>query len=182
MDKSHFMDKCKMLCNVLFIEMPNNITLDDYFGKFKHLTNERFSEAIEYLKDNTKAGRTGYVRFPIIWDFKEAVRLTMKPFDNVPESEELSPEDKKDVQKAARNWADKFKPPNKKDKLPSQVDLYNRMYKAEKIYSLKLRKWVHKSLRENIGGEFSEPYPVGTESGPDEEKISTIGQIMKGVE
>jgi len=151
MNKVYFKKKCEELSLAIGCEIPNKMTLKEYYKKFQNIRDERFDEIIESLKDNSK-----YKRFPLIWDFKQAQSGTVKPMN--PVYDEDVPIDKVEYSRDLLALAEKFRPKPKDGYKPKKRDqLYTEKMKAEMVWSYSKYKWVHKSLMGNIGGHFLIP-------------------------
>lgn len=161
MDKPYFFGKCEELSLSLGIDCPNNLTLNQYYEEFIKLNDKRFDEIIKHLKTNSK-----YKRFPLIWDFKESQKATHREntYKQYPEEEN----DHEEYREFFEGLQKKFSIPEyeRTNKINNDDDhhhykkrsvLFSEKKKANQIYSLKLRKWVDKSLESNIGGEFRYP-------------------------
>ena len=159
MDKEDFLIECKNLVNAIpGCEMPNNLTLNQYYDKFNSLKIDRFEEVVEHLKDTSK-----YKRFPLIFDFQEAIRLTSKEntYDSTGNSDgdELSPEEKTAFFRSLRK---KYPAQNRKkeENHLTQTMLHKTMYEKKMVYNIKQGKWITRDEQGKIGGEFVEPQKI----------------------
>ena len=154
MQIAEFTEQCTELCHAIGVELPNNMTLQQYFNVFSYLSIDRFKEVVAHLKEYSQ-----YKRFPLIFDFKKAADATYTKRDNYrPDKREN--EEGQATAEFMQKLRKKF--PGRRDKKPThmtQVALIQKMYDEGKVYSLKLSKWVDKTLMDNIGGYFSEPHP-----------------------
>ena len=151
MDKDFFDNQMTNLCNALWIDVglvkKNKVYTNKIYNKFKGVTNERFVQIVDWLGDNMS-----YKTVPLPQEFIKAQKATFhekeyeydnKPYNSNPESEKL-----------IKELIKKFS--IKKDKV-SQVQLLKKMYKEDKIYSIKLGRWINHSQEKDISGMFIHP-------------------------
>jgi len=136
--------------------LKKEVLENDYWPILKKYNSQWFADAVQWLKENYE-----YKRFPLISDFKKAFMCT-RSTKYVPDGprrvqEKIDPiEYKKDFQKLV----DKFTPPEQQQKADAkhrQRNMYLKAQAEKKVFSYKLHKWVHRSLMNNIGGEFILP-------------------------
>ena len=144
--------------------VSKSVVEKDYWPLCLDLDVKIIIKIIQWLKDNYSYSGFNKPRFPLKPDFNTAKMEVMrrqsndgyKPNELHSNDRELTSEEKTGFCKEMI----KLYPGNagvKKGKLPSQVKLHKEMADKEMIYSHELNKWVHKSLRKNIGGTFTEP-------------------------
>ena len=140
-------------------KMTPEILGKDYYPKFKHYPNQRFSEVLEWLKDNHNINR-----FPSPKEFYEAYTYTAKPKyvnDEKPIKEE--PIDHEAYSKTILKFAEQFKTQEVKDKEKNKHrarKMYEKAKADGRVWSYRLHKWVDRTLMNNIGGEFKLPEDV----------------------
>ena len=78
--------------------------LDKYYEKYKYLTNKRFAEAVEYIKDNHEYPGS----FPLPAEFNHAIRMTVRENTYIPMTREG--EDKEETSQFFKDLKQKFPP------------------------------------------------------------------------
>lgn len=126
---------------------------NDYWPYLKKYDNERFAECVVWLKENYD----NTYRFPLLADFKTAWHATHQTTDDPVERENIN---RAELSKNILALAEKFRVPglteNKREK-HRQRDLYRKKIKCGEIWSYRLKKWVQRTLKNNIGGNFLLP-------------------------
>jgi hypothetical protein len=146
--------------------VSKSVVEKDYWPLCADLDIKIIIKIIDWLKDNYSYSGFNIPRFPLRTEFDTAKMEVMRKINKeeykpktLPLNDnerDLTPEEKSEFCKEMI----KRYPGNagiKKNKLPSQVRLHKEMSDKEMVYSHELNKWVHKSLRNNIGGTFTEP-------------------------
>ena len=155
-------DVFKMQMVSLAALLHNSIEISVLKNEYWPYCNKRdsrwFADAVQWLKENYE-----YKRFPLISDFKKAFTCT-RSTKYVPEGpkrviEHIDPiEYKKDFQKLVEKFTPKEENRDGEAVVKNrQLNLYRRMKKENKAWSYKRKKWVDRTLMNNIGGEFLLP-------------------------
>jgi len=138
----------KVKSNIIF-------TKTVFIPKYLHLTTQRLSKMFKWLSDNFVSYRGS---FPAIPDFENAKRNTADYSPNTFEDEnkridnEVIPYDDPKVKAIFESFRDKFKPKGNGTRNHSQVQLIKRMNAENKVYSVKLGRWVSREEAKHIGG------------------------------
>ena len=134
--------------------MTTKILKSDYYEKFKKYPNKRFSEAIEWIKENYDMNR-----YPTPGNFIEGLSKTT-PNQNYSYTHKKI--DKEEFSREMLALAEKFRIPGAKGdgktkKIYRITELYKRKLADGQVFSYKKMKWVDRTLMKNIGGNFLLP-------------------------
>ncbi len=124
----------------------------EYYPIVEKMGEDSFLKLVEFIKDNWYGKG-----FPSTAYFEKSKIGNRKPENNYtpnPNTEQDAEDTRLQMQRLKEKYPSRIKRPGD---IPKQAALHFNMAKAGKIYSHRLSKWVDKSLRNNIGGTFSEP-------------------------
>lgn len=136
--------------------------LKNYYNELKNIEPERIYEACEWVKNNFEY--MGNPKFPVLKFFHRGLDATRKsPSTFAKDEPENSSNDRAEAEKRAHALAKKFK--IYKPKKKNAIDDMKEKIKLKMLYSHKLGKWVHESLKGNVGGNFIYPAEFLKEKG-----------------
>ncbi len=149
-----FEERMTDLADYLDVSINGNILKEKYYPKFARFDSFQIDKIIKWIEDNYK--HEGGKHFPLIPDFKKAIAALTVPTTYKPIKEAAI--DNEEYSKDIRILIDKFKITDGKD-IPKtkQIKLMLTMLHDNKVYSVKLEKWIDESLKNNTGGLIIDP-------------------------
>ncbi|MCP3683564.1 MAG: hypothetical protein GY861_12825 [bacterium] len=169
---NEFTEQCTELCHAIGVELPNNMTLKQYFNVFSYLSIDRFKEVVSHLKEYSQ-----YKRFPLIFDFKKSADATYTKKDGyTPMKRENDNSDRNaDWQRLQAGFkimdtirqmvCEPILGAKWNDSAHITCDIMGKFYREKvvrgMIFDVGNKKWISASQKQSVGGYYWKPWEWG---------------------